>query len=95
MIGNLISALTGNASLFTFQVGGGLLDVVRFAGSEGVSSLFEFRVELAGQDIELSALVDQPALLTIGGIEEPRYIHGHICHAEATGQTRNLYTYVV
>jgi len=42
-------ALIGNRSAFTFEVEGyeGSLRVVRFAGDEGLSRLFEFQIEVA------------------------------------------------
>ncbi|MCY0993484.1 type VI secretion system tip protein TssI/VgrG [Nannocystis sp. ILAH1] len=95
MIANLVSALTGNAALFTFTASAGDLEVVRFAGFEAVSSLFELRIELAGPEIDLAALVDKPALLTIGGVESPRQIHGLVCGAEYSGELRQHHIYEV
>ncbi|HEY8376691.1 MAG TPA: type VI secretion system tip protein TssI/VgrG, partial [Nannocystis sp.] len=95
MIDKLLSALTGNAALFTFTSEAGDLDVVRFAGFEAVSNLFELTIELAGGEIDLQALVDKPGLLTIGSIDTPRYIHGHVCHAEFLGELRQHHLYAV
>ncbi|MDC0722621.1 type VI secretion system Vgr family protein [Nannocystis bainbridge] len=95
MNANLVSALTGNAALFTFTAGAGDLEVIRFAGVEAVSSLFELRIELAGGELDLEALVDKPALLTIGGLEAPRHIHGLVCGAEYNGELRQHHIYEV
>lgn len=95
LITDLISALTGNAALFTFTTDAGDLDVVRFSGVESVSSLFELRIELAGGEVDLAALVDKPALLTIGSIDTPRQLHGLICGAEFLGELRQHHLYEV
>jgi type VI secretion system secreted protein VgrG len=91
----LISALTGNEVLFVFSTDDYNFDVVRFTGSESVSGLFEFHLELAGDEIDIADLVDKPCLLTIGGIEEQRYVHGHVCHAAFTGELRQHHIYEV
>ena len=95
MIGKLISALTGNRVLFTFKTDDLSFDVVRFTGAESVSGLFEFHLELAGDELDVGDLVDKPGLLTIDGIEEPRWVHGHVCHAAYTGDLRQHHIYEV
>jgi type VI secretion system secreted protein VgrG len=90
---NWSAVLTGNTAYFTFKADVGELGVVRFSGSESVSALFEFRIALAGPELDLDELVDKPGLLTIGGLEGQRLIHGHVCHAEYTGELRQHHTY--
>lgn len=85
----LLAALT-NRPMFTFHVAGaGDLHVVRFSGREGISSLFEFRLELAGPELELASLIDHPALLAIDGLDTPRRVHGLVAEVEYVGQTRD------
>ena len=76
-------------SMFAVTVGGAPLAVVRFFGTEGISSLFEFRVEVAGTDLDIDALLGQSATLTIKGLDMPRLVHGVISEAEYTGNTNN------
>jgi type VI secretion system secreted protein VgrG len=88
-----ILALIGNRPVFTFTVEGvdTSLRVLRFSGQEGVSTLYEFRVELACEHmVEVQELVGRRALLCIEGIEEPRLVHGIVSQAEYVGETRNF-----
>lgn len=54
--------------MFTLEVGGADLRVVRFFGREGLSGLFDFRLKLAGPELDLASLVDKLALLRIVGL---------------------------
>jgi len=83
--------LIGNRSAFTFEVEGyeGPLRVVRFAGDEGLSRIFEFQIEVASDGAELDDYVGKTGVLTIEGIDEPRHVHGFIRHAEYVGESRN------
>ncbi|OJH42372.1 type VI secretion system Vgr family protein [Cystobacter ferrugineus] len=56
------------------------LRVVRFSGTEGMSSLFEFQVELASENpyIDFAEVVGKSALLTIRGAEALRCLHGMV-----------------
>ena len=92
-ISSFLRALLGNQPLFTLDVPGFDLRVVRFTGQEGISSLFGFRLELAGQDVDIAALVDKPALLTVAGVDAPRLVHGVLSEFEYVGQTRDLELY--
>lgn len=88
-LASILRAMLGDRPLFTFKAAGaGELQVVRFFGREGISSLFEFRIELAGPELALASLVDKPALLKIEGIDTPRHVHGVIAEVEYVGQTR-------
>lgn len=91
---SVIQALLGSAPLFTLKVSGGEgLRVVRFSGYEGLSSLFEFRLELAGPDLALTTLIGKPALLQIEGVIAPRHIHGTLSALEYVGESRSLHLY--
>jgi type VI secretion system secreted protein VgrG len=92
-ISSLLRALLGNQPLFTIEAGGADLRVVRFHGQEGISSLFGFRLELAGPEIDVGALVDKPAALRIEGIDAPRFIHGVLSEFEYVGESRSLQLY--
>jgi len=92
-ISSLLRALLGNQPLFTIDVAGADLRVVRFFGQEGISSLFGFRVELAGPDLDIAALVDKPALLRVEGVDAPRFIHGVLSEVEYVGHSRSLELY--
>lgn len=92
---NFVPALLGNQSLFEFEIDGvdGLSRVVRFSGHEGISSLFEFHVELAGPDIDLREIIGKTACLTIDGVDQPRHVHGIISHVEYGGHSRRYTLY--
>jgi type VI secretion system secreted protein VgrG len=86
--------LAGDRPMFTFTAGGVAgLRVVRIHGHEGLSHLFEFRVELAGPEVALDALVDRPALLQIDRTQVPRFVHGMVGELEYVGQTSELHLY--
>jgi type VI secretion system secreted protein VgrG len=76
----------GETPLFEFEVAGFAepLRTIRFSGAEGMSSLFEFQVELASenQDIDFGDIVGKPALLTLRGDSASRYVHGLVSHFE-------------
>ncbi|HEX5753974.1 MAG TPA: type VI secretion system tip protein TssI/VgrG [Archangium sp.] len=83
------NTLAGSISLFSFKVSGcpAPLNVVRFAGHEGVSSLYEFQLDLACEDPALvfADIVGKPALLKIEGEQGPRHVHGIISRFEQVG----------
>jgi type VI secretion system secreted protein VgrG len=56
-------------------------------GTEAISELYRFEIELASQDlqIDLEALIGQPGRLTLGTADGNRYVHGVISRMEATG----------
>jgi type VI secretion system secreted protein VgrG len=67
---------------FIFQAAGydGDLRVIQFQGSEGVSELFRFRIELASLDpaIDFDAVVGKAGLLRIYYPDGQRYINGRV-----------------
>jgi type VI secretion system secreted protein VgrG len=89
-------SLLGNRALFTLTVTGVPVElrVVRFTGSESLSGGYEFRLELAGPEVELVSLVGQDALLTIESIDTPRHVHGILAEVQYIGESRQhcLYT---
>ncbi|HEY0138300.1 MAG TPA: type VI secretion system tip protein TssI/VgrG [Nannocystis sp.] len=78
---------------FTLEIEGAPLRVVRFAGEEALSSLFDFRIEVASPDLDPLDLLAKPVLLTIRGAEAPRLVHGLVYEAEYVGFTRQLQLY--
>ena len=66
---------------FTFQSGKykeGALRVLHFRGVESISQLFRYEVELTGDhsEVDLDALVGQPAVLKLSALESHRVVHG-------------------
>lgn len=64
------------------------LRVASFRGSEGMSYLFQFELELVSEDpeIDFAKVVNQQAVITIEGQEEPRYVHGIVRRFEQGAQ---------
>lgn len=87
------SGLSARRAEFTLSIGDIALRVVRFSGREGLSTLFEFQLDVAGIDLDPETLLGQPALLTIRGFDEPRLVHGIVSEAAYVGQTRDLLLY--
>ncbi|HYO51277.1 type VI secretion system Vgr family protein, partial [Archangium sp.] len=90
MVARALVHLLGETPLFLFEVGGlsEQLRVLRFSGSEGMSSLFEFQVELAceNQDIDFTQVVGRPGLLTLTGDLMPRHVHGIVSRFEQVNE---------
>ncbi len=87
--------ISNASALFVLDIQGvsGLSRVVRFSGHEGMSALFEFHVELAGDAIDLRQIIGKEATLTIEGIEVPRFVHGIISHVQYSGHSRRYTLY--
>ena len=76
---------------YTFKVGsysGNKLRVVSFFGSECISEMFRYNIDLASLDgeVDFDAVIGQPALLTIHGLKGKRYVHGIVSLFEQTGK---------
>lgn len=76
---------------YTFKAAsytGGKLKVLRFSGTEGISNLFHFKIDLVSTDAEIDddQILRQAALLTIHGESGNRYIHGLVNRFEQTGR---------
>ncbi len=82
-------------AVFTFAVDGcdEQLKVVRFHGHEAISTLFEFRIEVACEELDIAALIGQFAVLSIEGSDGVRYVHGFVCQAEYIGDSRRWALY--
>lgn len=83
---------------FTFEAGEfGPQDllVTSFRGSEGVSELFGFEIELASEDagIDFEALIGQAGKLIWSESDGDRYVHGIVSRIEATGFGRRFARY--
>src|SRR5882724_963585 len=82
---------------FTFKIDGlsSNIDATRFSGTEGMSELFEFEIDLVSEDgaIEFDDVVGKPALLTMESSDGPRYVHGMVSCFEETGVGRNFTRY--
>jgi type VI secretion system secreted protein VgrG len=71
------------------------LQLVRLEGTEGVSRLFRFDLELAHEDPDLSFadVIGKPALVTLSRDGRERYIHGMVNSLELLGQTSRYSLY--
>jgi len=82
---------------FLFESKGysGDLRVVAFTGKEELSHLFSFHLDLASKDweIDLNAVVGQPASLTIKSVEGERTIHGLVARMEEGGKGEEFVPY--
>ncbi|MCI0329974.1 MAG: type VI secretion system tip protein VgrG [candidate division Zixibacteria bacterium] len=87
----------GSEADFLFESKGytGDLRVVAFTGREELSHLFFFQLELASDDaeIDLNAVVGQPASLTIKSAEGECVIHGLVSRMEEGGKGEKFSPY--
>jgi type VI secretion system secreted protein VgrG len=81
MLGNRASFLIKAAGLPGARV-------VRFSGYEGISSLYEFQVEIAAGELEMKGLIGGAVTLTIEGAEGARVVKGELAALEYVGRTR-------
>lgn len=96
-------ALNTNAIHFRFEsdaVDPSTFEVVQFAGSDSISDLYAFTIELASTDgeIDLGALSREAARLVLAVGEDAEYkIHGILseCHETGRGQSRTHYRVVL
>ncbi|QRK11418.1 type VI secretion system tip protein VgrG [Archangium violaceum] len=90
MVARALVHLLGETPLFLFDIQGlgEQLRVVRFSGSEGLSSLFEFQVEIAceNQDLDFTQVVGKPGVLTLNGELAPRYVNGIVSRFEQVNE---------
>ena len=82
---------------FTFEAGKldtEVLRVLRFRGTEGISELFRFDLDLVSGDPEVNFdVVGEKAVLSWKGTEGERRVHGIIASFEQTSQGKNLTHY--
>ncbi len=80
----------GGAPVFLFDIGDfdEPMRVLRFTGTEGLSSLFEFQVDLAceNQEVDLAQVVGKTALLAIRGDAGFRHLSGIISRFEQVNE---------
>ncbi len=71
------------------------LNVLEFHGSERLSTLFSYNIDLACReaDLDFTQIVGQPALLSITRQDDTRYVHGLVSHfqQQRRGRTFTLY----
>lgn len=88
---------SANAARFSFKVNGSDpgFRVIGFRGIEGLSRLYRFELELAikDDDADFSSVLNQPALLTLLGDDDPRYINGVVSRLEESGKQGPFTTY--
>jgi type VI secretion system secreted protein VgrG len=83
---------------FTFKAGSLDADELRvtgFSGTEALSELFHFHVDLCSDEAEIpfDEVVGKAALLEIHGSFGTRYVNGIVQRFEARGQSANLFHY--
>lgn len=79
-----------------FEIDGcGPLHVARLDGSEALSELFHFHLTLRTEptDSALSGVVGSAAVLTLGGVGDPRQVHGIISQFRQGASTRRHVVY--
>jgi type VI secretion system secreted protein VgrG len=84
----------GNSARFEIDGSANQYFVLRFSGTEAVSELYEFQIEVTSRFVGVDELVGSLAKLRIAGVDRtPREIHGLICRAEYAGELapRSLY----
>jgi type VI secretion system secreted protein VgrG len=92
-----MSDLQADTARFTLEIASLAreIHVVGFHGDERLSQPFSFKLELASEDpeIEFEKVINQPALLTLYGRDEPRYVHAMISRFEQGDQGERFTTY--
>jgi type VI secretion system secreted protein VgrG len=88
----------GEKADFTFEVGGidaDVLRVLRFHGSEGMSELFEYEIEMVSKEatVGFDDVVGKPAQMTWATGDGVRHIHGIVSHFEQTGRSKHVTHY--
>ncbi|MEM8713084.1 MAG: type VI secretion system tip protein TssI/VgrG, partial [Planctomycetota bacterium] len=86
--------LTSDQAPFLLELGSydeDVIQVVRFDSSERISAPFEVRVELASRDfhLDLESTVGKPAMMSVRGEYEERFIHGVVAEIESGVATAN------
>ncbi len=79
----------------TYETGD--LKVVRFEGTEGISELYRFVLEVSTDDpnLDLGTLVGKPGALLIRGVGDVRRVMGQVARAEHAGVGVNQARYVL
>jgi type VI secretion system secreted protein VgrG len=67
----------------TTPLGKDVLVLVRFDATEGLSELFEYRIEaLSEREVDLDAILGRPCSVTIKAYEKERHFHGVLVQAQ-------------
>ena len=71
------------------------LHLLHLSGREAISEMFEFQLELAAEsdELDLDEITGKPALITISGEGEPRYVHGMVNALEQGERVRGYTSY--
>jgi type VI secretion system secreted protein VgrG len=90
--------LSAQQADFLFRIGEAERDVLLvtgFTGTEGISELYHFRLDLVSDDaeIDLTAQVGKPGTLEIRGAAGSRYVHGIVRRFERAGEGINKTNY--
>ena len=89
-------ALLGNVAAFSLSIDGvSGAEVIRFSGTEGISRLYRFRVEIVAGPIALRDVIGSPARLRIEGIDRSRDVYGDVEEIEYVGPIRDHSRYVI
>ena len=89
---------TAHTADFTFRVGDLATDVLKvtaFEGTEGISELFHFHVDLCSDEstVDFATVIGKPCVLRIDGTHGSRYVNGIIRRFERVGEGVNLTYY--
>jgi type VI secretion system secreted protein VgrG len=87
-----------DTQLYGFSVGDlepNELRVLRFSGTEGISELFRFDIELVSRtsDIDFTSVVGKPAAFEMMLGNDPRYVNGMLSHFEQGPLTKGYTHY--
>jgi len=87
-----------NVARYTFkpaQVSADTFRVVRFTGTEGISELFEFNLQLVSTDpdIDFAQIVDTPATFTMMRGDDDIPVHGIVTDFTLRGRTSDYVSY--
>ena len=84
---------SADTARFRFRAADKQLPVVSFTLEEGISTLFDLRLTLAGDRFDSRTLIGRPALLVIDADDSQRRVHGMITGLAAAGKKgeTNLY----
>jgi len=93
-----ISERAANAALYFFesaQLASDTFEVVRFEGTEGISQLFEFELQLVSKDpdIDFSKVVDSPATFTMMRGDDSVPVSGIVTDFSLRGRSADYVAY--
>ncbi len=92
-----MSRLPANVSRFTFEIIGQSepFKLLAFRGREGLSSLFEYQVEVlcSNAELPLRGLLGSPAVVTLVHADHPRVIHGMMVTAKQKARVGQEFVY--